>query len=260
MAVNLANPQTWNRYAYVLNNPLQYRDPLGLYCFYGGEGDTPENDSDRTDYDFAASDASDCGEGGQWIDNPSTTVTVSAGGDNGNTLSTFPSDISQNFQFIPGSGCSAALRTAHANSGAMNRYYNTYQGTITNAANANGINPFFVVAVGIRESGLQNIPQQGGGQGLGVFQIDLGAHPNVSPSQALDPAFSANFAANMLSSNMSTLASSHPNLNSAQLLQATAASYNFGVGNISGNPNTIDVGTTGNNYGSNVVALTNNCF
>jgi hypothetical protein len=40
-----------------------------------------------------------------------------------------------------------------------------------------------------------------------------------------------------------------------QLLQATAASYNFGVGNISGNPNTIDVGTTGGNYGSTVVGM-----
>jgi hypothetical protein len=44
-----------------------------------------------------------------------------------------------------------------------------------------------------------------------------------------------------------------------QLLQATAASYKFGTGNISGNPNTIDDGTTGGDYGSTVVGLMS-CF
>jgi len=40
-AVDPANPQSWNRYAYVLNNPLSYIDSLGLDCvFDNGDGTT----------------------------------------------------------------------------------------------------------------------------------------------------------------------------------------------------------------------------
>jgi uncharacterized protein RhaS with RHS repeats len=33
-AVDPTNPQSWNRYTYVLNNPLALIDPLGEQCFY----------------------------------------------------------------------------------------------------------------------------------------------------------------------------------------------------------------------------------
>lgn len=92
-----------------------------------------------------------------------------------------------------------------------------------------------------------------------MFQIDLGANPSVSASQAYNISFAAKFAAGALSENMATLGSEYPNLMGAQLLQATAAFYNLGVGEISGNPGTIDVGSTGGNYGGNVVSLMN-CF
>jgi RHS repeat-associated protein len=38
-AVDPGNPQTWNRYAYVTNNPLSYIDPWGLYRGYPGQCD-----------------------------------------------------------------------------------------------------------------------------------------------------------------------------------------------------------------------------
>ncbi len=97
---------------------------------------------------------------------------------------------------------------------------------------------------------------------LAFFQIDLGpkgGNPNVSVQQAFDPTWAANYAANMLSNNSDTLAANFPNFTPTQLTQATAASYNFGTSNISGNPNTIDVRTTGNNYGSDVLLLMD-CF
>jgi RHS repeat-associated protein len=34
LSVNAFNPQSWNRYTYVLNNPLLYVDPLGLWAIY----------------------------------------------------------------------------------------------------------------------------------------------------------------------------------------------------------------------------------
>ena len=157
-----------------------------------------------------------------------------------------------------GTPCPSALRTAGQNQAAVNRALSNWN-TISSAAAANGIDPALLAAIGVRESGFRNVWQSGGGMGAGVFQIDLGANPNVTAAQAFNVPFAANYAAGMLASNSAYLGATFPNLTSAQLLQATAASYNFGVGNISGNPATIDVGSTGNNYGSNVVGLMS-CF
>jgi RHS repeat-associated protein len=154
------------------------------------------------------------------------------------------------------STCAAALRVAGKNQSAINRA-NAAWGTISNAATAHGIDPALLAAVGVRETGFQNIAEAGGGGGMGVFQLTN--QPGVTSRQAYDLTFSANYAASMLASNMTALAKAFPNFTSPQLLQATAASYNFGLGNIRGNPATIDVGTTHNNYGSNVVNLMS-CF
>jgi hypothetical protein len=85
-AVDLSNPQSWNRYAYALNNPLSNTDPTWLYCEYLGESD--ESD-DGAGFDFHSS-SGECGHnGGTWFDDPTTTVTVNGGTNEVDTVSTF---------------------------------------------------------------------------------------------------------------------------------------------------------------------------
>jgi len=86
------------------------------------------------------------------------------------------------------------------------------------AAAANGVSPALVAAIGVRETGFRSIPQRcGGGQGAGRFQIDLAQNPSVTAAQAYNIAYAANFTANMLATNMATLAAKYPNLRPAQL-------------------------------------------
>jgi hypothetical protein len=163
------------------------------------------------------------------------------------------------------SNCRAGLATAMSGGAAANNSRlaalnraSGMQGQMMAAVAGTNIPWEMLAAIGIRESGFRNVAQTNG-EGRGIFQIDLGAHPNVTEAQAMDPPFAVQYAAQLLVSNHARLAASHPNLNASQLLQATEASYNFGTGNITGNPNAIDRGSTGNNYGSNVMNLMH-CF
>jgi RHS repeat-associated protein len=66
---DFANPQSWNMYSYVLNNPLKYVDPFGLDCAYLNDVGNGIESSDRS------SSIGECGKtGGYWVSGAVNTV------------------------------------------------------------------------------------------------------------------------------------------------------------------------------------------
>jgi RHS repeat-associated protein len=226
-----------NLYAYVTNDPINLSDPLGLQD-EGGEVLPPVIGIRHLCQGICYDGPPDIG----LLDFYWTLQFEEFGGtrDRGNQ-------------------CKEALEEANQDETSVQRAKGSWE-ILSQAATSHSIPTGFLAAIGVRETGFMNIPERGGGRGMGVFQLTN--QPGVTSAQAYNLSFSANYAANMLSSNMNYLSAKF-DFTPAQLLQATAASYNFGRGNISGNPATIDVGTApgGNlgNYGSNVIDLMS-CF
>jgi RHS repeat-associated protein len=253
-AFNLADPQSLDRYAYVRNSPMSFVDPYG-FC---GEPDVWGNEyHESIPFDFwycsvgngAGStvgqnhDAYDKGMGG------------SAGPGHG-------PDPPHKAQTQKQKNCAKGLQEANKDQSAVERAGLNW-GVLEDAGQAYGINPAMLAAIGVRESGFRDMNEIGGGPGVGIFQITVTSSSRATASMANDPSRAALYAAGLLSENMAYLANKFPNFTPRQLLQATAASYNFGVGNISGNPATIDWGTAPGgpkgNYGSDILLLMD-CF
>src|SRR5207249_2841779 len=113
--------------------------------------------------------------------------------------------------------CKNALKVADKNGAAIDRA-NAAWPTISAAANANHIDPRLLASIGVRETGFQNIAEKGKGKGMGIYQLTN--QPNVTPAQAYDPTYAANYAAAKLSHDQQVLNKKFPNLTDDKLTQA----------------------------------------
>ena len=256
---DLKNPTSWNRYAYVNGDPINYSDSGGMQAYWsGGSCGAP-----GTMY---------CEADGLWSGSIGLlTAPIGYDGEGGAIYGwwdPFPTDdfIGSGASPVSGVGdgglsqdCLQALAADKKNASAVTRAQAAY-GTLTAAVEGTGVDWRLLAAIGIRESGFQDVTEvDGAGIGVGIFQLTVSPMSGVSAKQAHDLETAANYAALQLGKDLYTLSMRFPNFTKNQLAQATAAAFNFGIGNISGNPNTIDVGTARGDYGSNVMKLMD-CF
>jgi RHS repeat-associated protein len=248
-SANPSDPQSWNRYSYVQNDPVNFNDPSGLFI-QAPSGDPP--------------DPVPSGWAPDWNPDfwrPAVQRQIHA------------QEIAQEWNMLtdkwrqglhdamPGSDFNTATLELRLNALAR---AGAQTGVLAHAAGLHGIDWAMLAAIGIRESkfnpSAKEILKDGSiGGGRGAFQIDININKGVSEANAMNLEWAADWAANSLADNYAILAAKYPNFDASHLLQATAASYNFGTDNISGNPDTIDKKSTGDNYGSNILDLMD-CF
>jgi RHS repeat-associated protein len=236
------DPQSWNKYSYTEGDPINYADALGLskalpyFNPFGGSG-CELYQVNLGDPETNTAPSVNC-----LLSGVNTTVTIVEG----------PTGSGSGLDTDCAKGLSTAMPNTPMNGtlAALSRALNDE--SIFEAATAGtNISWTMLAAIAIRETGVQDLNENdGAGVGIGVFQITVqnnNQNPANGPTvaEANDLTWSAAFAANLLNSNMAQLAAKFP--------------YNFGVGNISGNPATMDVGSAHNNYGTNILQLLK-CF
>ena len=260
---NLKNPTSWNRYLYALGDPVNRTDRHGLHVDTDGDDGSgcywdPDDEMLHCTVTSTGSSGSAAGVSSgpeSCEDNP---YQPQCAGPAPN-----PSPIAPDPEPEPdppaNQDCLNALAADKKDMSAVQRAL-AAKDVLLGAVQGTGLDWTMLAAIGVRESGFLDITEaDGAGVGVGIFQLTVSATSGISATQAHDLETAANYAAMELDNDMTYLAGKFPNFTAAQLLQATAAAYNFGTGNISGNPNTIDVGTARGNYGSNVIQLMT-CF
>jgi RHS repeat-associated protein len=262
LAGSLSDPQSLNRYAYVLNDPVNLADPLGLWCQYGVYTQYNTDGSVAYTVDMGgicyAEILDDPGGISQGTPNPGDPPDIGRGGGGnlGRGLLPVPPPPPP-----PGyEECKAALKAAKKTFQGLQRALDQWP-ALKAVGFAMGVDPRVLGAIGIKETNFQNITGDFG-HGHGVFQIDDRFHPREAATIAYDVDLAANFAAGLVMRNY--LNYSERGFAPAVSLAAGLRDYN-GTGGIPtttvlANGWSLDVGTANGNYVSQLLAIAKYCF
>jgi RHS repeat-associated protein len=259
---DLTNPQSLNRYSYVQNDPVNSVDPTGLDMIA------------CTTTVFISEGRFARDRNGNLLFDQVCTITIGGPerlpgggpGDTGGPIGGGPQDPRPAKTPTPtptpqpqlSGDCERGLKNAKQKPDSVTRA-NQAADLLKQVAAKNGLDWRLLAAIGIRESGFKNLAQSGGGLGRGIFQIDRGAHPEVSNRQAYDPTWSANWTAGNAAAGIEKYGGQNPQLSNAIAARFHNAGGKYMVGKIARGIPALDRGTAHHNYVSNILDLMN-CF
>ena len=261
---DLGEPQTFNRYAYVRNDPVNYVDPSGMFAL-----NTAYYEAMRALWELWWRSLQMSGALVQPVmaeEAPFVPLVA--------TQTQNPVDASKLGEPPLSRTCLSALAVARTDLRAVERA-NRHVNTLKLVAEEYGINPSVLAAIGIRETGFRAIYEYGrrpGTGGVGVFQIDMRYHGGkISAQEAMNIPTAARYAAGLLASSFDFYSSQGF---SEELSEAAAIrDYNASPGRghrrtlaylrqaeKTGDVGALNGGTTGRNYVSNVLDIARHCF
>ncbi|HEY0169933.1 MAG TPA: RHS repeat-associated core domain-containing protein [Pyrinomonadaceae bacterium] len=238
------SPQSFNRYVYVNNDPVNKVDPTGLMLSDIGIFQT-DNAAVVSRLNWAMVTVLHRymeGQTGQAQQQQRQQQRNSSFGRGGSLDGSFRSYFAgantaaapqETYQGGVSDECLGALAEAQTDASAVDRAYASVD-MLNNVAREFGIGSRILAAIAIRESGFENIAEKKkGGKGRGIFQIDIGQNPSAA-GIVFDPEKSSRWMGDFLSKNLSAFRElnrqKNYGLSEDTLMDATIRSWNGGLG------------------------------
>lgn len=134
-----------------------------------------------------------------------------------------------------------------------------YADLFVEVANSFGLPPALLAAISSRETRGRNLLFGDHGNGVGLMQVDVRAHPERAAairnagSEREQIRLGVTYGAQILADSLAGVRAKHPTWSPAWQLRGAVAAYNFGVDDVASQAR-LDIGSTGDDYSADVWA------